>query len=322
MKNTIMTLIKEACKDEEKLKLLENIYVLNEQLQYAESIDEMATNLYNWLNKAYNITNLDFSLFDMDRNISNRVLKIGDEFFLDGELSFYFIINTHTELNAVLSFTAISNEHYEMISNNYPYIEAAFFQISPILQNGIMKKHYIESSSIDSITHVYNRKYLIEHILKITSLSNKEGDAITFLMIGIDHFKAVIDEFDYDVGDKVLIELAKAIHSNINEFDIVARLTGDEFLVALTNITVSISPSKIARKIIDQFSLVEVVVDDATNQVLKKTICIGISSYPSDGETINQVLKNADAFLYEAKNKGRGKVALYTAKDNSSIDLF
>ena len=54
-------------------------------------------------------------------------------------------------------------------------------------------------------------------------------------MIGIDHFKAVIDEFDYDIGDKVLIELAKIIHSNVNEFDMVGRLNGDEFLVSILN---------------------------------------------------------------------------------------
>ena len=59
-------------------------------------------------------------------------------------------------------------------------------------------------------------------------------------MIGIDHFKAVIDEFDYDVGDKVLIELAKIIHSNIDEFDMVGRLNGDEFFSINSKILVNI----------------------------------------------------------------------------------
>ena len=55
---------------------------------------------------------------------------------------------------------------------------------------------------------------------------------------------------------------------------------------------------------------------------LKKTICIGISSYPKDNENIDEVLKNADSFLYEAKNKGRSQFAIYTKEDLSSIDLF
>jgi len=322
MKNNMIELIKEACNNKEKFIDLENIYILYERLQYCENLNTMTNTLYEWLNEKYDIDNLNFSLFDLDTNISTTILKVGDEFFLDGELAFYFIINTHTELNAVLSFNAKSKEHYEQINSNYSYIEAAFFQISPIIQNGIMKKHHIEASSIDSVTHVYNRKYLIEHINKLTSLRDKEKETITFLMVGIDHFKAVIDEFNYEIGDKVLIELAKSIHSNINEFDIVARLTGDEFLVALVNKSHYPDPITIAQKIIDQFSQVEIVVDEDKGQVLRKTVCIGISQYPTDSEDIDQVLKNADNFLYEAKNKGRGKIAVYKKEESSSIDLF
>lgn len=322
MKAQMIELIKEAYNNDAKFKSLENIYTLYERLQYCEDLNEMALNLYNWLNLNYDINNLNFSLFDMETNQSSTVFKTGGEFFLDGELSFYFIINTHTELNAILSFSANSNAHYDKVNDDYNYIEAAFFQISPIIQNGIVKKHHIESSSIDSVTHVYNRKYLIEHIRKLTALSNKKEENITFLMIGIDHFKAVIDEFDYDIGDKVLIELAKVIHGNINDFDIVARLTGDEFLVALVNISSETAALDIAQKIIDKFAQIEVTVNEETQQTLKKTICIGISSYPNDSDDINQVLKNADSFLYEAKNKGRSKIAVYTQEEESSIDLF
>jgi diguanylate cyclase (GGDEF)-like protein len=148
-----------------------------------------------------------------------------------------------------------------------------------------------------------------------------EGNII-FLTIGIDHFKAVIDEFNYDIGDKVLIELAKVIYKNISKKDIVARLIGDEFLVALINLDDLLSYDNIAQKIIDDFSKVEVIVDEETQQVLKKTVCIGISSYPQDSNNISEVLKYSDAFLYEAKNKGRGQMAIYVEEDNSSIDLF
>ena len=322
MKNQMIELIKESYNNEAKFKSLENIYTLYECLQYCENLNEMAINLFDWLNESYDVNNLNFSLFDMETNQSNIVFKTGSEFFLDGELSFYFIINTHTEVNAVLSFSANSDTHYKNINDDYNFIEAAFFQISPILQNGIVKKHHIEVSSIDSVTHVYNRKYLIEHIHKLTSLSNKKERNITFLMIGIDHFKAVIDEFDYDVGDKVLVELAKVIHGNINDFDIVARLTGDEFLVALVNVSNETIALDIAQKIIDEFAKVEVIVNEDTNQTLQKTICIGVSSYPKDNNDINQVLKNSDSFLYEAKNKGRSKIAVFTSEEISSIDLF
>ena len=311
-----------AIEDKERLKSLENIYSLYDQLQYSENLQEMAESLCDWLDEKYQVKNIKFSLFDLETNLSTDVLKKGEEFFLDGEYSFYFIINTHTDLNAVVSFCATNESQYQLLQTEYPFIEVAFFQISPILQNGIMKKLHVESSSIDSVTNVHNRKYLIQHINKVITLSNNGKKSIAFLMIGIDRFKAVIEEFDYDIGDKVLIELAKVIHSNIRDFDIVARLTGDEFLVALVNPASNSMVEKLAQTIIEDFAKVEVIVDKQTKQVLKKTICIGISIFPEDGDDITQVLKNADIFLNEAKNKGRSQYAFYEKEIESSIDLF
>ncbi len=322
MKKEMLALIKQAITDQTKIKSLENIYDLYDQLQYSENLNEMADDLFRWLNFKYNVHNLTFSLFDMEKNFSTAILEKGEEFYLDDQYSFYFIVNTHTETNAVIAFNANNEKEYKAIYDDYVFIEAAFFQISPILQNGIMKKHHVEASSIDSVTNVHNRKYLIDHINKVISLSNKEDKGIAFLMIGIDRFKAVIEEFDYDIGDQVLIELAKVIHSQIRDFDIVARLTGDEFLVALVDISSKEVALQIAQSIIDKFANIEVVVNKETQQTLKKTICIGISFYPEDSNDIQQVLKNSDMFLNEAKNKGRSKYAVYKKEEESSIDLF
>lgn len=322
MKKEMLALIKQAIEDQSKIKLLENIYDLYDQLQYSENLNEMADDLYRWLNFKYKVDNLTFSLFDMEKNLSTTVLQKGEEFYLDDQFSFYFIVNTHTEMNAVIAFSADDETHYQKIQNDYTFIEASFFQISPILQNGIMKKHHVEASSIDSVTNVHNRKYLIEHINKVISLSKKEDKGIAFLMVGIDRFKAVIEEFDYDIGDQVLIELAKVIHSEIRDFDIVARLTGDEFLVALLDVSNRDIATQIAQSIIEKFAKVEVVVNKETQQTLKKTVCVGISFYPEDSNDIQQVLKNSDMFLNEAKNKGRSKYAIYKKEEESSIDLF
>jgi len=322
MKDKMINLIKLATKDSSKFAQLENMYGLYDQLQYSEDLNEMAENLVDWLCFNYKVENVNLSLFNLENETTTSILKKGKDFFLDGKFSFYFIINTHTEINAVVSFAVETQEEYDAINDNRDFIDVSFFQISPILQNGIMKKHHIEASSIDSVTNVHNRKYLIEHIHKIISLSNKTEENISFLMIGIDRFKAVIEEFDYDIGDQVLIELAKVIHKNIKDFDIVARLTGDEFLVALVNLKSTEDANNVAIRLIDEFSKVEIVVDEETKQTLKKTICVGISSFPQDSNDINQVLKNADNFLNEAKNKGRSEVAIYKEEDNSTIDLF
>ena len=322
MKKEMINLIHQVIEDNSKLASLDKIYELYDQLQYSEHILEMAQSLYVWLEQKYHVNNIHFSLFDLDSNESTSLLKKGEEFFLDDEFAFYFIINTHTHINAVISFSASDKEHYEFIQSDYNYIEAAFFQISPILQNGIIKKHHIEASSVDSVTNVYNRKYLINHLEKVMALSNKSENHIAFLMVGVDRFKAVIEEFNYDIGDKVLVELAKVIHTEINDFDIVSRLTGDEFLIALVDNPTIQEAVEISQKIIEEFAKVEIVVNEQTGQTLKKTVCVGISMYPEDSKDINQVLKNSDNFLSEARNKGRSQYAVYSKEEESSIDLF
>ena len=321
MKSNMIELIKKSSQNN-NFTDLDNIYTLYEQLQYAANIKEMGHDIFKWLNNTYNIDNLNFSLFDIEKNSKELIYSKGEEFFLDDGLSFFFIINTHTSLNAIVSFNATSKTHYEMVQEKYEVIQSSFFQISPIIQSGILKKNFIESSSIDSVTNVYNRKYFIENLNKHLTLSGHENNKITFFMVGIDHFKAVIDEFDYDIGDLVLVELAKIIHSNIKEFDLVARLAGDEFVVAITSTSNYNDILDIANSIISDFSLVEVNVNNG-EQTLKKTICVGIDIFDSgEKKSIDDVIKNADIALYEAKNKGRSQAVYFQKEETSTIDLF
>ena len=324
MKNKILELIKSSATNEDDFKSLVTIFNLHEQLQYATNIKQAAEDIYEWLNKEFKVDNLNFSLFDINKNYKEEILVKGEEFFLDDNLSHFFIINTHTSLNATVSFSVSSKVHFKIIEAKYNTIEAAFLQISPIIQSCILKKNYIESSSLDSVTNVYNRNYLIENLTTHLRLSNNKQNEIYFLMVGIDHFKAVIDEFDYDIADKVLIELAKIIHSNINEFDMVGRLNGDEFLVSILNNVNDQQAEQIAKKIISDFAEISILVNEKTKQRLKKTICIGFEVYDLNSQsTITDCIKNADIALYEAKNKGRSQFFKFSdLSDEDTIELF
>ncbi|MFY9075882.1 GGDEF domain-containing protein [Malaciobacter mytili] len=324
MRKNILNLIRSSATNEEDYKALEDIFTLYDQLQYASDIKQMAGDIYNWLHNTYKINNVNISLFDLEKNIKEDILVKGNSFYLDDNLSFFFVINTHTNLNALVSFCASTKEHFDEINNKYTIIESAFFQISPIIQNGIIKKNYIESQSLDSVTNVYNRHYLIQTLNKQIVLSGKEYKQIFFLMVGIDHFKAVIDEFDYDIGDRVLIELAKVIHANISEFDLVARLTGDEFLISVLSTSNESEIINICKRIIDDFAQVGVKVVTKPEQILKKTICIGYDVYTySDEKSIDLTIKNADIALYEAKNRGRSQLFYFKdLQEEDTIDLF
>lgn len=324
MKNNILELIKDSANNEKSFVALENIYKLYDQLQYSSNIKQMAEDIFNWLNTNFNIDNVTFSLFDIERNNKENIFMEGEEFYLDDEMSFFFIVNTHTNLNAIISFHAASKSQYQVLSQQYSIIEAALFQISPILQNGIVKKNFIESLSLDSVTKVYNRHYLIENLNKQIHLSKKEYNEIYFIMIGIDHFKAIVDEFDHDIGDQVLIELAKVIHTNISEYDMVARLSGDEFLISMLSTTKESEVMKIAQNIIDDFSKVKVIVNE-DGHFLQKTVCVGVDVFNRNDidDTIDKTIKNSDIALYEAKNKGRSQLFKYEElKPEDTIELF
>ncbi|MDO6828215.1 GGDEF domain-containing protein [Poseidonibacter sp. 1_MG-2023] len=324
LKNKILDLIKSSTNNEKDFIALNSIFILYEQLQYATNINQMAEDIYSWLNKEFSIDNVVFALFDINTNAREEIFVKGEDFYLDDEYSCFFIINTHTNLNATVSFNATSNVHFQVIQSKYNTIEAAFFQISPIIQNGIMKKNFIESSSLDSVTKVYNRSYLIKNLTKHLTLTKNKEPEIYFLMIGVDRFKAVIDEFDYDAGDKVLIELAKVIHSNINEFDMVARLNADEFLVTIVSNSSEYEALETAQKIIKDFASKKILVDEEKQQTLLKTTCIGFVKFDiNEDGNITDSIKNADIALYEAKNKGRSQLFKYSdLKEEDTIDLF
>lgn len=325
MKDKILKLISESKTNDDIYKDLDSIYTLYEQLQFSTNLVQMAQDIFAWLRTKYNIDNMQFDLIDINKNSKQNVYHVGQEFNLDDDLSFYFIITTHTSLNAIVSFRATSNVHYRVLKEKHHYIiDTAFFQISPIIQNGIMKKNYVESSSFDMLTNVYTRDHLVRNLEKHLKLTKYKNNEIYFFMIGIDRFKAVTDEFGYDIGDQFLIELSKVIYSNISNFDMVARLNADEFLVTILDSSSEFEAVNLAKKIIDDFKELEIIVNQETGQVIKKTICVGFDVFKINGvDSIKEAIKNVDIALYEAKNLGRSELFKFSdLKDEDTLELF
>ena len=318
MKNSIIELIKQSASDKVAFETLDSIFKLYEQLQYSSNLNQLASDIFLWLEEEFAIKNMVFSLFDINKNNKTDILAKGDKFYLDDDLSQFFIINTHTNLNATISFCASSEEHSLFLENKYNSIEATFFIISTIVQNAILKKNFIDSASLDSVTNVFSSHYFIENLSSYLKLSNNKQNEIFLLMIGIDRFKAVVDEFNYEIADKVLIELARVIHSNINEFDIVGRLETDTFLVSILSNDDENQACEVAKKIISDFSKARVIVNEETRQTLQKTVSIGFEKFVLNSNmSLDDAIKNADIALVEAKNKGRGEF-LKISKINSS----
>lgn len=297
----------------------ESFYVY-EKIRALNLVDEIYEELRLWLSKVYKIHNIKIIISSKDRN--DLIFHNGKEYDTQGGLALNFTIDINEESTILFSFLCENEEHHNEIKDKYNYLNMLFYAITPLISKSFLEVRLKESELKDSITGLYNRKYLLNHLDKMLPLARREDKKVAFLMVGIDHFKAVIDEFDYAIGDMVLIELAKTLQEATRESDFVVRLEADEFLVVLANIQDGNSAMMVGEKLIERFSECEVDVNSYTGQTLKKTICVGISMYPDDSTSIDQILKNADISLYEARNRGRSQVLKYEKEQESSIDLF
>jgi diguanylate cyclase (GGDEF)-like protein len=93
-------------------------------------------------------------------------------------------------------------------------------------------------------------------------------------------------------------------------------------LVILLNIVNEENAILIGQKLINNFSKKEVITNEQTKQTLKKTICSGISIYPDNATTLDEIIKKSDIALYEARNRGRSQVFIFKEEDMNTIDFF
>ncbi|WED20850.1 PAS domain S-box protein [Vibrio sp. JC009] len=152
----------------------------------------------------------------------------------------------------------------------------------------------------DRLTNISNRQKLEFELKKYTELSNRMGLPLGLIMLDLDHFKAVNDEYGHDVGDQVLILVADLIQQHIRVSDIFARWGGEEFMILLPGVDAEHvdEASEKLRVLIEQqdFSPVE-----------QLTSSFGTTTYKAE-EDIAEFLKRVDIALYEAKNAGRNRV--------------
>jgi len=167
----------------------------------------------------------------------------------------------------------------------------------------------------DSLTGLFNRATLgtrLEQAI-FTAKRNKEHLAIIF--IDMDHFKVINDTKGHDIGDALLIEVARRLKNSVRECDIVARQGGDEFVVVLTQLKDYLVSSHIASNIVDTLG--------QTYQIsgyhLNSSPSLGISIFPNDGDDAVILLKQADTAMYYTKENGRNNYHFFTEEMNKKV---
>ncbi len=159
----------------------------------------------------------------------------------------------------------------------------------------------------DSLTGLFNRRYLPELLSRWISRAKRKNEQIVVFMIDLDYFKEINDQFGHKMGDKVLQIIARCLIENARQEDVVCRYGGEEFTVLLFDTSPEIAFERAEKLRI----AVETLSTKYKKYVPKKiTISIGISSFPKNGQTVNTLIKAADAALYLAKRQGRNKVVI------------
>lgn len=153
----------------------------------------------------------------------------------------------------------------------------------------------------DHLTGLPNRLMFKERLDLAITRAKRRNNLLAVLFIDLDHFKYVNDTLGHSVGDQLLILVAQRIKSVLREEDTVARLSGDEFTVIITDLTETESIDLIVNKLMQVFQQ-PLFVD---KHEFDQGISVGISVFPRDGDDAEYLMKNADAAMYRAKDKGR-----------------
>lgn len=182
-----------------------------------------------------------------------------------------------------------------------------------------LKKELEHKATIDDLTKLANRRHLFEQAGKAFKQSQRSNYPLSTLILDLDYFKAINDNYGHHTGDLVLIRVAQCIKNTIRAHDIAGRIGGEEFCIILPD-TSSEDAKLLAERMRDQIAKLSISLphmDPQTQQLqddqtevpsICLTTSIGIAQNKSGDKSISQLLHRADEALYQAKAKGRNQV--------------
>jgi len=174
-----------------------------------------------------------------------------------------------------------------------------------ILSNQKIQLAYQENH--DSLTNLPNRILFLDRLKQAIQIGKRYNNYLAVLFIDLDHFKEINDSLGHNIGDKLLVEVAKRMKSVLRVSDTLSRFGGDEFTIIVNYINKVEDLSRIIQTIMDLFKKPIKI----ENNTLYVNMSIGISIYPNDAKEVNDLLKHADAAMYKAKESGRNTYCFY-----------
>jgi diguanylate cyclase (GGDEF)-like protein/PAS domain S-box-containing protein len=172
-----------------------------------------------------------------------------------------------------------------------------------------------EQALRDSLTGLYNRRYLEETVGRELARAGRDGQHLSLLMIDLDHFKTVNDEFGHAAGDRVLRWFGDLVRTKLRPGDIACRYGGEEFVLIMPTASRETALERADEIRLAFRQLVGIASDHQYGDV---TLSAGVAVFPDDATAAGELRRKADAALYTAKRAGRDRVVGYTDESVTS----
>lgn len=182
------------------------------------------------------------------------------------------------------------------------------------IKQDISQRKYLEeklkqTSIRDSLTNIYNRRYVFERLSQFMELYRRKGDVFSLAIIDIDFFKIINDNYGHQAGDFVLKEFAEILTLSIRAYDILGRYGGEEFILILNGVNKE-SSAQIVERILNKIRETKFKYEDKEMSITFSCGIAQVSEIEKDILSVERLVNEADMRLYKAKDMGRDRIVI------------
>lgn len=170
-----------------------------------------------------------------------------------------------------------------------------------------MMEYVTHLATHDQLTGLAGRSLLQDRVVQAVDQARRSGTKVALFMIDLDHFKRINDSLGHSAGDQILIEAAQRLKCSVRSTDVVARMSGDEFVVVMSDITSLEDVEQRATDLVSNLAP-EISVDGCLVNV---TASVGVCIFPDFATDAKDLLKRADSAMYAAKEDGRNQHQIF-----------
>jgi diguanylate cyclase (GGDEF)-like protein len=187
-------------------------------------------------------------------------------------------------------------------------------QAAVALENAIVYEKVESLAATDALTGLFNRRYFETALSRELARAERTSSRVSLLVLDIDHFKSFNDTYGHAMGDLVLRKVASVLTGALRKADVLARFGGEEFVVVLPQATDrgALESAERLRESVERSAI------HPGGPRKHVTVSIGVAMFPDDAKTAEELLKTADAALYDAKRSGRNRVSVHERNKGGS----